>query len=213
MQLSMGFQPIYLWCGIAVLGAILAFSRGDTLWGTIIKLFNTFFASMVALNFFEPVANMFDGFMGVMAYYNDMLAFFLLFAITMEILVEITNRISKVNVYLPDKANLIGTYAVLFVMFLGFYLIPVFVFTQTLPEAPLPAPTSVKEYGPFKSTGLVNLLDFESKGALKPFAKGHTWNTKEFMKNQYRRNCGVYDKVDASKDSSTWKFEGESPNK
>ncbi|MDD3587199.1 MAG: hypothetical protein PHQ75_08445, partial [Thermoguttaceae bacterium] len=182
MSLFMGYPPIYMIGVIAVLLSILAFCRNDTIWGTLIKMFNVFFATMVAVNFFEPVANMFDGFMSAMAYYNDMIAFFLIFCVTMEILVEISNRLSKVNVAFSAKTNLIGNYILLFVLFVGFYSVSAFVFMTALPEAPRVA----NEY---RYPPTLNFLQYTSRTSLKPMgAEPHQFEVATFLKNQNGRN-------------------------
>lgn len=205
MQLFMGFQPVYFWCGPIVLVATLAFCRGDSLWGTIIKLFNVFFASMVAMNFCEPVANILDGIIGQFTYFNDMLAFFFLFLIVLGILIELTNLMSTVDVYMPDRVNLIGCYSVMFVMFLGYYLVTTFFFTVTLAEAPRVPGTA------YKATPLFRVLDFESSGALAPMSsEPNQFKTNDFLDRQNKRNCAVYNRVDGS--GGEWKFDGQSPN-
>ena len=205
MSLFMGYPPIYMIGVIAVLLSILAFCRNDTIWGTLIKMFNVFFATMIAVNFFEPVANLLDGFMSAMAYYNDMIAFFLIFCITMEILVEISNRLSKVNVAFSSKTNIIGNYILLFVLFVGFYSVSAFVFMAALPEAP-----RVSDGYHYPPT--LNFLQYTSRTSLKPMgADAHQFEIDKFLTNQNGRNCAIYSSV-TSQDGS-WKFSGgTSPN-
>lgn len=203
--LIMGYPPMYL-IGIPIVClAILAFCRKDTLWGTMIKLFNVFFASLIAMNYFAPVANLFDSWMVVMAYYNDMLAFFIVFGLALFILVEITNNISKVNVLFPEKVNVIGTLSVLFVMFVGFYFTAGFMLMTTLPEAPrLPEGDSQYHY-PIQMKG----IQFLSKFTLKPFGSNpNTFDIDVYLANENLRNCGVYMAVE----DESWKFKGNSGN-
>lgn len=203
--LIMGYPPMYL-IGIPIVClAILAFCRKDTLWGTMIKLFNVFFASLIAMNYFAPVANLFDSWMVAMTYYNDMLAFFIVFGLALFILVEITNNISKVNVLFPEKVNVIGTLSVLFVMFVGFYFTAGFMLMATLPEAPRLNGTYY--HYPIQMKG----VEYLSKFSLKPF--GSSPNKLEvdvFLENENLRNCGVYIAVE----DGSWKFDGNggSPN-
>ncbi len=204
--LIMGYPPMYL-IGIPVVClAILAFCRKDTLWGTLIKLFNVFFASLIAMNYFAPVANLFDSMMTVMCYYNDMLAFFFVFGLALFILVEITNHLSTVNVLFPEKVNLIGTLSLLFIMFLGFYFTTCFMLMATLPEAPRLDASS------YKAPIQMKVVEYFSNYSLKPFASNsNTFDEKTFLTNENLRNCGVYIAVE----DGSWKFDsnsGGSPN-
>lgn len=203
MSLWMGYPPMYL-IGIPISClAILAFCRNDSLWGSIIKLFNVFFASLIAINFFEPVANLFDSFMPTFAYYNDMLSFFFIFGIALGSFVEITNRLSRINVFFPEKVNLFGTYATLFILFVFFYGITAFTFTVIMPEAP-----RVEKYDPPPQ---FHLLQYVSSMPLCPLSSDRNkLDTQEFLKNQNNRNIAVYTSQFVE---DTWQFKGDkSPN-
>ncbi|MDO5581792.1 MAG: hypothetical protein Q4G69_11740 [Planctomycetia bacterium] len=205
MTLWMGYPPMYL-IGIPVACmAILAFCRNDSLWGSIIKLFNVFFASLIAINFFEPVANLFDSFMGSFAYYNDMLSFFFIFAIALGSFVEITNRLSRFNIFFPEKVNLFGTYATLFILFVFFYGITAFTFTVIMPEAPRKAGSDYNYPPQF------NLLQYVSKMPLAPLSKEkNEFDTKKFLTDQDSRNVAVY--ISQFREQN-WQFKGDkSPN-
>ncbi len=208
MSLWMGYPPLFL-IGIPIVClAILAFCRKDSLWGSIIKLFNVMFASLIAINFFGPVANILDGVAVVMAYYNDMLAFLIIFTLAMGILTEVTNRISKVNVVFPEKANLIGTLSLMFIMFVGFYGITAFMFMTLMPEAP--------RMSDYKSPPTFDVLQYISKYPLKPMTSNPCiFDKGTFLNDQNKRNFGVYAAVEGGTGSSegTWQFSGgSSPN-
>ena len=52
-------------------------------------------------------------------------------------------------------------------------------------------------------------VDFASKGSLKPLIGDTTFDTKDFVQRQYKRNAGVYY---ATMKDGDWKFSGDSPN-
>lgn len=198
-----GYHLFYLIGAPVVLLSILAFSRNDPIWGALIKLFNIFFASIIAINYFEPLANILDGAMSVMLYYNDVLAFFIIFCVTLAILGEVSRKLSKINVYFPAKTNLIGTYCILFVLFVGFYSTAGFIFMSLLPEAPhvenISAPPTMK------------LLNYASSGSMKSpdFLPHGQFNSETFLQGQNARNCAIYS---ALENTDSWQFDGESPN-
>jgi len=191
-------STFFILSGILGLGA-LGFWHKMKLWTVTVISFNLLFATLFAIGLFEPIANILDGSLSMMAYYNDMLVFLFLFAIVLTILMLVTSRISKIDLYFSEKTDKIARWIVCIVVLLSFCGTGAFVFFETMPEKPRTdsvLPT-------------MKVLDFVATGSLKPLIGGTTWNTADFVQRQYKRNAGVYE---ATMESQTWKFDGDSPN-
>jgi len=191
-------STFFILSGILGLG-VLGFWHKMKLWTVTIIGFNLLFATLFAIGLFEPVANILDGALSMMAYYNDMLVFLLLFAIILTILMFVTSRISKVDVCFSDKTDKIAKWITCLVVVVSFCGTGVFVFFETMPEKP-------QSHNVLPS---MKILDFMAKGSLKPLIGGTTWDTADFVQRQYKRNAGVYE---ATVNEQTWKFDGDSPN-
>ncbi|MBR4976366.1 MAG: hypothetical protein IKY61_04875, partial [Thermoguttaceae bacterium] len=55
------------------------------------------------------------------------------------------------------------------------------------------------------------VVDFMSKGSLKPLIGSSTFDSKAFVSNQLKRNKEVFDQVydDGSEEGGSWKYGGE----
>ncbi len=187
---------------VAVLTGVsaAAFWHKMKIWSLTIQGFNLLFATLFAIGLFELVANSLDGAVEMMAYYNDMLAFMLIFLFVLAFLMFLTSRITKNDLWFSKKTDSIAKWISLFAIFLGFCGTGLFVFFQTMPEKPRePAvPPTMK------------IVDFMSKGALSPLLGGATFDSTKFVQGQYSRNKEVYEQVhnDGANDGS-WKYGGE----
>ena len=189
----------FILSGILGIG-VLGFWHKMKLWTVSIIGFNLLFATLFAIGLFEPIANMADGAVSVMAFYNDMLVFLLLFAIILTVLMILTSKISKIDLYFSEKTDKIAKWIVCFVVILSFCGTGVFVFFETMPEKP-------QSHNVLPT---MKVLDFMAKGSLKPLIGSTTWDTADFVQRQYKRNAGVYE---ATMEEQTWKFDGDSsPN-
>lgn len=178
----------------------LAFWHNMKLWTVALIGFNLLFATLFATGLFEMVANIVDGAAPVMAYYNDMLCFMVIFIVVFAVLMFCTSKMSKSNLYFSEKTDKIAKWIVSFAVIIGFAGTAGFIFYETMPEKPHTVSVLPTMYA----------IDFMSKGSLKPLLSGSTFDSKDFVQRQYTRNAGVYY---ATMKSGTWKFEGDSsPN-
>ena len=191
---------IGFWVVISLLALVaLAFWHNMKLWTVTLIGYNLLFTTLLTIGLFEMVANILDGAASVMAYYADMLCFMLLFIIIFAILSLVTHMSSKVNVGFEDKTDKIAKWIVALVAILGFAGTAGFVFYETMPEKPHTVSVLPTMY----------LVDFASKGSLKPLIGDTTFDSKDFVQRQYKRNAGVYYRT--MKDGE-WQFDGDSPN-
>lgn len=196
----MGFPLGYIILFPIMFLATAAFWHKMKVWSLTVQGFNLLFATLFAIGLFQPVANMLDGALPVMAYYNDLLSFMLIFLIILAILMFITSMTSKSDLHFQKKTDTIAKWIVFVVVFLSFYGTGVFVFYATLPEKP----TSMAPKTMFA-------FDFIAKYSLKPMIGSTVFDTKTFVMEQYKRNAAVYTQV--TEDEGNWKFEGDSsPN-
>lgn len=196
MHFPFGYLLLFVLFGLAT----AAFWHGMKVWCLTVQGVNLLFATLFAIGLFEPVANMLDGALGMMAFYNDMLAFMLVFLAVLAILMFVTSLMSKANLFFEGKTDVIAKWGVFFLVFVGFYGTGVFVFYETLPEKP--ATTDIPP--------TMKAIDLISKGSLKPLIGSTTFDSRAFADGQYKRNAAVYEQVVG--DASAWKFDGDSPN-
>ena len=187
--------PISFVVAAVIMGiAGLAFWHKMKIWSVSIQGFNLLFATLFAIGLFELVANQLDNAASMMAYYNDMLAFMLIFLIVLAILMFVTSMITKNDLWFSKKSDSIAKWIALFIIFGSFCGTGVFVFFQTMPEKPrqTSAPFTMK------------IVDFMSKGALKPLIGSSTFDTTRFVQGQHKRNTEVHDQV--VNDDGNWKY-------
>ena len=195
--MGMGF---WILGGLMAIGA-LAFWHNMRLWSVTIVGFNVIFATLFAIGLFEMVANILDGFMAVTMFYNDMIAFAVIFVVVLAILTVATSTMSKVHLSFSDKTNAIGKWVVSVLVVLGFASITTFVFYEVMPEKP-------KASAKLPSMALV---DFMSGGSLSPMIGDSKWSTDSFVQEQQKRDAAVYTQT-VAEGNSGWKFDGDSPN-
>jgi hypothetical protein len=190
MGLPVSFVVAAVLMGIAG----LAFWHKMKIWSVSIQGFNLLFATLFAIGLFELVANQLDNAMSAMAYYNDMLAFMLIFLIVLAILMFVTSMITKNDLWFSKKSDSIAKWIALFVIFSSFCGTGVFVFFQTMPEKPR------QTSAPFT----MSVVDFMSKGSLKPLIGSSTFDTTKFVQGQHKRNTEVHKQV--VEDDGNWKY-------
>lgn len=179
----------------------LAFWHKMKVWSVTIVGFNVLFSTLLAIGLFQMIANILDGVMSVMSYYNDLIAFVAVFAISFAFLMFVTSSISKIELRFTDKTDSISKWIAVLLVVLGYVSTTTYVFYETMPEKPKQSSVLF----PMK------IVDFMSKGSLSPMVNGSVWNTDEFVKSQYIRDSGVY-KQTVDQGNVGWKFEGDSPN-
>jgi len=194
---------VYIYIAAVSLLCVLAFCRKDGLWGALIKMFNVFFATMITLTFFQPLANMLDNMVSKISYYNDMLAFFIIFVLCLVIFTFASKFISKVNPPIPNMLNLIGSIVILLIMGIGLFAFPINIFMRTLPESP--AASLECTYPKF-----LTMLDYVSGNSLKPMtAAPNHFSADRFANQQNFRNIAVYSELETS---GKCNFDGSSGN-
>ena len=126
---------------IAVPLALFGLRLQEGFWGNTVCFSNITFASLIAFNYFEPIAGLLvDAYVGGL-YFYDFLCFWLLFSLVYYILNTVTNGLSKIKVHFPKVVEQVGNGVLLFAVFFNFVSIIFF----TLPMAPfLPADDAVQ---------------------------------------------------------------------
>ena len=152
--MGMGF---WILSGLMAVGA-LAFWHKAKLWSITIIGFNVMIATLFAIGLFQMVANILDGAMSVMSYYNDLIAFSAIFIIVYAILMAVTSSISKVDLRFSDTTDKISKWISVLLIVIGFSSVTTYVFYEVMPEKP-------KESSVLPS---MKLVDFMSKGSLAP---------------------------------------------
>lgn len=94
---------------IVILFACVACLYTEGTWGNLLRLINVVTAALLATNFFEPTADMFEGWFPSFTYVWDFLALWGLFGCFMIVFRLITDRLSKVKVRLLSIADRIGS--------------------------------------------------------------------------------------------------------
>jgi hypothetical protein len=129
---------VYDGLAIGIILICVAFLRGEGLWGNLLTLFNLIFAGLVAMNFFEPMADALEtkggAFVASLTYFLDFLSIWILFLVTFVALKVLTRVISRVKVRFRKPLEMAGGYAVSAVV--GWVMV-CFV-TASLHTAPLP---------------------------------------------------------------------------
>lgn len=113
--------------------AVVASCFNEGIWGNVVRLINVVTAGLVAMTFFEPLARALDGWQPSFTYLWDFLSLWGLFALSLLIFREITDRVSRVNVRFLKIADRIG--GVILAIVIGYVMV---CFTMTtLHTAPL----------------------------------------------------------------------------
>lgn len=77
---------------------VFASTFNEGLWGNALTLFNMISAALLAMNFFEPLASFFDKQMPSGTYYWDVIALWLIFAVSFGVMRTATDFASRVRV-------------------------------------------------------------------------------------------------------------------
>ena len=116
-----------------ILFAVVATCFTEGIWSNAVRLINVVTAALLAVNFFEPLARVLDGWQPSYTYLWDFLSLWGLFSVSLLVFRETTDRISKVNVRFLKLADRIG--GVVLSVWIGWVMV---CFTlMTLHTAPL----------------------------------------------------------------------------
>ena len=114
--------------------ACVAFIFGEGMWGAALRFVNVVTAALLATNFWEPVARLLEGAIGLsFTYWWDFLSLWGIFAVSLLILRFLTRRLSQVRVRFLTLADRIG--GVVFAICVGMTMVGFTTFT--LHTAPL----------------------------------------------------------------------------
>jgi uncharacterized membrane protein required for colicin V production len=83
---------------LIVFGAVVATGAKAGIWTNVIRLFNVITAALLAVNYFEPVADWLDSLDKSFTYLTDFLALWGVFAVGAGVLRALTDAISKIKV-------------------------------------------------------------------------------------------------------------------
>jgi hypothetical protein len=164
---------------IVIVLCCIGFMLQNGLWGNAIMLVNTVIAALLAVNFFEPLANYLDGLDPSFTYLTDFLGLWFVFAISVALLRAITDQLSKVRVKFRKPFDEIG--AVFFAAWTGWVMV---CFTlMTLHTAPLGRTFMQEAFQPEpKSRMFFGLapdrqwLAFSQKSSQGVFSRGETFD-------------------------------------
>ncbi|MDR1485656.1 MAG: hypothetical protein LBT09_12640 [Planctomycetaceae bacterium] len=95
---------------IAVVTALYGMRWRERFWGNILTVFAIFFSSLIALNWFEPLAHYVTGQSAGMLFVSDFLFLWLLFIISFAVMNEMTRLLSRVNVKFPIPVENAGNF-------------------------------------------------------------------------------------------------------
>ncbi|MBN2474615.1 MAG: CvpA family protein [Pirellulales bacterium] len=92
-----------------VLFACVACLYTEGIWGNALRLINVVTSALLAMNFYEPVADMLDGWGPSYTYFWDFLALWGVFGVCMVVFRLATDRLSRVKVRFLKIADQIGS--------------------------------------------------------------------------------------------------------
>ena len=156
---------------IAVPLALFGLRLQEGFWGNTICFSNITFASLIAFNYFEPIAGLLvDAYVGGIFFY-DFLCFWLLFALMYFILNTATNNLSKIRVHFPKAVEQTGNGVMLFAIFFNFVSLIFF----TLPMAPFQPVDDAKQTEASRSEFFGQKARMLSLGTLSAFTGEKIW--------------------------------------
>ncbi|MGL4943865.1 MAG: hypothetical protein ACRC46_11830 [Thermoguttaceae bacterium] len=171
---------------VAIFLAIVGIRKGEGLWGNLVSTVNVAFASLVAVNYWEPLAKFMSSQWAGALYVSDYIAVWGIFTVTLLILEEVSMRISRVKVKFPEQVELFGGPAagvVLFTVFvLGFYQF-------TLMLAPIPAGDNDSPIVVADMLG--KSYSFLSTGNLAPFIESKPFDFQKVVDDQAKRRIAL----------------------
>lgn len=169
----------------------------EGMWSNAIRFVNVVFAGLLATNFWEPTAKMLDGMMKAGSYWWDFVALWLLFAVFVTILQQVTNMVSRVKVRFLAIVNKAG--GIVFACLTAAVLVS---FTNfTIHTAPL-AETAFQ--GGFPSDSpispdrqWVRFAELTSGGSLAKFGGPNQFNGGQFASRYAARRRALQEQVEA----------------
>ncbi len=93
---------------LAIMVAVVAFMIAEGLWSNFIMFFNVMMAALVAMSYWEPLADKLNQLEGSFTYFWDFLSLWLIFAVTLGILRVLSDRLSNVRVRFFKPVEMAG---------------------------------------------------------------------------------------------------------
>ena len=156
----------------------VAFLYREGMWGNAIVLVNVIIAGLLAVNFWEPVSRMFEGYLPSLTFMHDMLALWGVFSLSLLVFSTVTRKLSKFKVRFKQIIDQIGSVA--FAVLVGWVM--VCFTTMTLHTAPLGKHFLFGGFQPEKRMFFGLAPDRQWLGLVKMASKGSMkrWTTREF---------------------------------
>ena len=190
---------------IAVPLALFGLRLTEGFWGNMICCSNITFASLIAFNYFEPIAGMImDAWAGGLFFY-DFLVFWLLFSLVYFLLNMVTNKLSQVRVHFPKVVEQVGNGIFLVLIFVNFVSLIGF----TLPMAPFQPKEGAMQGEADRSEIFGQKARFLSLGTLAPFTGEKPWiDPQVYITEQTNKRWML---VDTAIGKQTMLYEGSVP--
>ena len=83
---------------LAIIIICIAMMLAEGLWSNTLSLINTIFGAIIATNYYENLADFFEGYFPTLTYWWDFLALWALFALSVGLIRELTDRLSRTRV-------------------------------------------------------------------------------------------------------------------
>ena len=202
---------------LAVPLAIFGLRLQEGFWSNTICFSNITFASLIAFNYYEPIAGLLvDAYAGGL-YLYDYLSFWLLFALAFFLLNVVTNRLSKVRVHFPKVVEQVGNGVLLFGIFFNFASMIFF----TLPMAPFHYDSAPLMLGGDSKQTQINRCEWPfigfgfksrllSRGTLVPFTGENVWDDpQKYVSDQIYKRGALVDTM--YKKGNSMLFDGTPP--
>ncbi|MCL2305361.1 MAG: hypothetical protein FWC43_08470 [Planctomycetaceae bacterium] len=193
---------------IAVPLAIFGLRLNEGLWSNMICCSNITFASLITLNYFEPIAKLIEDAWAGGLFLYDFLVFWLLFSLMFFLLNTVTNKLSRVRVHFPKVVEQVGNGIFLILIFGNF----VFNIGFTLPMAPFPPKENSQQTGEWQSNFLAYKMRILCKGTLVPFTGENIWDNNDpplYVRDQVNKRWMLLDNMYAK--GGTMLYDGSPP--
>ena len=106
--------------GILLLACVASLFK-DGLWSNAVRLINVIFAALLAMNYFEPLANALDGWQPNYTFVWDFLSLWAIFAVASIILKALTDQLSQVKVKFLKIVDQVG--GLVFAFWIGWVMV------------------------------------------------------------------------------------------
>jgi hypothetical protein len=183
---------------LAVAAAIFGTRWKEGFWGNIISVFGVFFSALVAIGWWEPLAELLCTKIPKMLYVADCVAIWTIFLVTFMAISELTRIMSRVKVKFAIPIENVGNVVALVLLFLTLY--GFFLFAMDLSPVGENSDATVAEDSVqiqiFRILSAGNLASFTTPtqfDAQGDFRKNHLERRKALMENVQTKNSLFYE--------------------